>query len=51
MPCTNAPTRIYRDRVQPHWFADVTGETNEFWYRVTLPQNRREFILVNAATG
>ncbi|HEY3914675.1 MAG TPA: DPP IV N-terminal domain-containing protein [Verrucomicrobiae bacterium] len=48
---TNAPNRIFRDRVQPHWFADVTGETNEFWYRVTEPQNRREFILVNAATG
>jgi len=47
---TNAP-RIYRDRVVPHWFADSSGETNEFWYRVNLPDNAREFILVNAATG
>ena len=48
---TNSASRIYRDRVEPHWFADATGETNQFWYRVNLPDNGREFIVVNAATG
>jgi len=39
--------RIYRDRIQPHWFAENT----KFWYRVDLPGNKREFILVDAAKG
>src|ERR1039458_4297982 len=42
---------MFRDRVEPHWLADATGETNGFWYRVNLPENRREFILVNALAG
>ena len=45
-----APPKIYRDRVEPHWFADNSGASNLFWYRVDLPQGRREFILVNAVT-
>ncbi len=48
---TNSAGRIYRDRVEPHWFAGASGETNQFWYRVNLPDNGREFIMVNAATG
>src|ERR1039457_4341850 len=48
---TNAGPRIYRDRVEPHWFASATGETNKFWYRVDLPQGRREFVLVDAPAG
>ncbi|HVK58786.1 MAG TPA: DPP IV N-terminal domain-containing protein, partial [Candidatus Kapabacteria bacterium] len=39
--------RIYRDRIQPHWFAENT----KFWYRVDLPGNKREFILVDAVKG
>src|ERR1039457_870346 len=48
---TNAGPRIYRDRVEPHWFAGATGETNKFWYRMDLPQGRREFVLVDAQEG
>ncbi|HZT23377.1 MAG TPA: DPP IV N-terminal domain-containing protein [Verrucomicrobiae bacterium] len=47
----NTERLVFRDRVEPHWFADATGQTNEFWYRLDLPENRREFILVNAAGG
>jgi dipeptidyl aminopeptidase/acylaminoacyl peptidase len=36
---------VYRDRVEPHWFAGGT----KFWYRVDLAEGRREFILVDAA--
>ena len=42
---------VYRDRVEPHWFADGTGQTDQFWYAVNLPENRREFVVVNALTG
>src|SRR5262249_17804156 len=41
------PPRIYRDKVQAHWFAD----NNKFWYRNDLPGGRREFILVDAEQG
>jgi dipeptidyl aminopeptidase/acylaminoacyl peptidase len=47
---TNQPTRVFRDQVEPHWFA-TGGETNRFWYRVNLPRDSREFILVDTATG
>lgn len=43
--------QLYRDKVEPHWFADPGGVTNEFWYRVDLPDNGREFVRVNAANG
>jgi dipeptidyl-peptidase-4 len=48
---TNAPPRIYRDRIEPHWFADAGGATNKFWYRVDLADGQREFILVDAVNG
>ncbi len=48
---TNPPARIFRDRVEPHWFADATGATNRFWYSLSLSENRREFILVDALAG
>ena len=48
---TPQPLHIFRDRVEPHWFANAQGETNRFWYRVELPQGRREFILVDASRG
>jgi dipeptidyl aminopeptidase/acylaminoacyl peptidase len=40
-----AGNKLFRDRVEPHWFAD----NNKFWYRVDLADGRREFILVDAA--
>jgi dipeptidyl-peptidase-4 len=43
--------RVYRDRVEPHWFSGASGEADQFWYAVSLPENGREFILVNALTG
>src|SRR5690349_17190055 len=45
------PNRIYRDKVEPHWFAGANGQTNQFWYRVELPDNGRQFVLVNAREG
>ncbi len=47
---TNAP-QLYRDRVEPHWFADENGETNRFWYRINLPAAQSEFIVVDAVKG
>ncbi|MEY3174409.1 MAG: Prolyl tripeptidyl peptidase precursor [Planctomycetota bacterium] len=44
---TNAQSRVYRDRVVPHW----DGSQTQFWYRNELPGEAREFILVNAAKG
>lgn len=35
--------QVYRDRVEPHWFANNTM----FWYRVRLPRNQSEFVLVD----
>ena len=48
---TNKPALVFRDRVEPNWFADANGETNRFWYRLDLAQSNREFILVNAVQG
>lgn len=39
--------RVYRDRVEPHWFSNNT----QFWYRLQLSQGRREFILVDTQKG
>jgi hypothetical protein len=46
-----AAPRIYRDKIDPHWFAAEDGQTNMFWYRLELSGNRREFVLVNSKTG
>ena len=43
--------KIYRDRVDPHWFAGADGVTNQFWYRVNLPNGKTEFVTINAETG
>jgi dipeptidyl aminopeptidase/acylaminoacyl peptidase len=43
--------KIFRDRVEPHWFAGADGVTNQFWYRVSLPGGKTEFVTVNAETG
>ena len=45
-PTRPAP-KIYRDKVEPHWF----GENTKFWYRLDLPDKKREFILVDAEKG
>ena len=39
--------RVYRDRVEPHWFA---GDA-KFWYRVETGPERHEFVLVDAQQG
>jgi len=44
---TNAPPRVYRDRIEPHWFA----ANNRFWYRVALPGDQHEFVVVDATAG
>ncbi|MEI6232201.1 MAG: DPP IV N-terminal domain-containing protein [Planctomycetota bacterium] len=44
---TKPAPRIYRDRVEPNWFATNT----RFWYRNDLPGDRREYIVVDAETG
>lgn len=48
---TNHPVLVFRDRVEPNWFADASGQTNEFWYRLDLADGKREFVLVNADQG
>ena len=39
--------KVFKDRVTAHWLKDDKG----FWYRNDLPENKREFILVNTETG
>ena len=39
--------RIYRDRVDPHWF----DNSAKFWYRNTLEGDAKEFIAVDADKG
>lgn len=43
----DAAPRIYRDRVEPHWNTNQT----RLWYRNDLPDDRREFVLVNLELG
>jgi len=47
----DSPSLLFRDRVDPHWFADMDGQTNNFWYRVETGKRQHEFILVDAAQG
>lgn len=49
-PAQSAP-RVYRDKINAHWFADASGATNRFWYRLELPRDGQEFVLVDAAAG
>jgi len=39
--------RIYRDKVQPHWFSN----NEKFWYRNDLAAGQREFVLVDVIKG
>jgi dipeptidyl-peptidase 4 len=47
----NAPAQVYREKVEPHWFAGADGATNQFWYRVQTGKDRYEFVLVKAVEG
>ncbi len=42
--------KIFCDHVTPHWFAGADGVTNQFWYRVDLPDGKTEFVTINAET-
>lgn len=46
-PVTAQSPRVYRDRIDPHWFAD----NSRFWYRNQLPEGKSEFVLVDTTTG
>jgi dipeptidyl-peptidase 4 len=50
-PRANRSELVFRDHVDPHWFAGADGETNKFWYRVDEARDEHEFILVDAAEG
>jgi dipeptidyl-peptidase 4 len=50
-PRANAAGLVTNDRVDPHWFAGVDGETTRFWYRADTGRDQHEFILVDAAEG
>jgi dipeptidyl-peptidase-4 len=39
--------KVFKDRVQPHWF----DGNDRFWYRNDLPEGKREFVVVDAASG
>lgn len=39
--------RVFKARVRPHWLAD----NSRFWYRNNLPDEAREFVLVDAVEG
>jgi dipeptidyl aminopeptidase/acylaminoacyl peptidase len=44
---TATRNKVFKDRVTPHWLVD----NNRFWYRNDLPDETREFILVDAVKG
>ncbi|WP_435018662.1 DPP IV N-terminal domain-containing protein [Tundrisphaera sp. TA3] len=39
--------KVFRDHVTPHWFAG----NDSFWYRNDLPDEAREFVVVEATKG
>src|SRR5580658_6956615 len=43
--------KVFRDHVDPHWFAGADGVTNQFWYRVDSPGGKTEYVTINADTG
>jgi hypothetical protein len=44
---TNPAFHVYREKLDPHWFAGTDGITNKFWYRVDGSKDMREFTLVD----
>jgi len=47
----NPASLVFRNHIDPHWFAGSNGQTNNFWYRLNLAQDRREFVHVDALQG
>ena len=47
-PAQGPRPRLYRDRVEPHWFKSGLDRevADRFWYRNALPGGRSEFVLV-----
>ncbi|HEY3862729.1 MAG TPA: cupin domain-containing protein [Verrucomicrobiae bacterium] len=45
------PNLVFRDRIDPHWFAGADGSTNKFWYRVETGARQHEYVLVDAEAG
>jgi len=43
--------KVFRDHVEPHWFAGPDGVTNQFWYRMDSPGGKTEYVTINAETG
>jgi len=43
--------KVFGDHIAPHWFAGADGVTNQFRYRVELPDGKHETVTVNATTG
>ncbi len=43
----SAQPQVYRDRVEPHWFANQS----RLWYRNDLSNEARDFIVVDAIAG
>ena len=43
--------KVFRDHVEPHWFAGADGVTNQFWYCADSPGGKTEFVTINADTG
>src|SRR5688572_9564586 len=41
------PRKIFRDKVEPHWFA----ENSKFWYRLDLADGEREFVRFDSVHG
>jgi dipeptidyl aminopeptidase/acylaminoacyl peptidase len=39
--------KVFHASVEPHWLSD----NRRFWYRVDLPDNQTQFLLVDAETG
>jgi dipeptidyl-peptidase 4 len=48
---TNPVFHVYREKLDPHWFAGTDGVSNKFWYRTDGPKDTREFILVDTGEG
>jgi len=46
-PQVTRQPRVYKMHITPHWIDDGT----RFWYRNDLPNNEREFVLVDVVQG
>ncbi|MCA9146993.1 MAG: hypothetical protein H6823_05160 [Planctomycetaceae bacterium] len=39
--------KVFKDEVEPHWF----DKNRRFWYRNALPEDKLEFVFVDAKAG